>query len=121
MHDLAGEVLTEKKAKAIISENPETIAGLTTKITEMQEIVNKKFGGWCDRWCDNGVKELREDAKKYFTDIQTLETLGKGTILGDLNSQIEKDKKDIKFLQKELYHVSNELKDLKRRNGFLDF
>ena len=114
MRDLAGEVLTEKKAKAIISENPETIAGLTTKITEMQEIVNKKYGGWCD----NGVEELREDAKKYFKDI---ETLGKGTILRDLNNQIKEYKTDITFLQQELDHVSNELKDLKRRNGFLDF
>jgi hypothetical protein len=114
MHDLAGEVLTVDKAKAIISENPETIAGLTTKITEMQEIVNKKYGGWCD----NGVKELREDAKKYFNDI---ETLGKGNILRDLEHQIETDTTLIEFLQKELDHVSKELKDLKRRNGFLDF
>ena len=101
MHDLAGEVLTVDKAKAIISENPETIAGLTTKITEMQEIVNKKYGGWCD----NGVKELREDAKKYFNDIETLETLGKGTILGDLNNQIKEYKTDITFLQQELKFV----------------
>ena len=108
------KVLSPEEAKALISKHSTKIKKLTKKITEMQEIVNKKYGGWCD----NGVKELREDAKKYFNDI---ETLGKGNILRDLEHQIETDTTLIEFLQKELDHVSKELKDLKRRNGFLDF
>ena len=112
------KVLSPEEAKALISKHSTKIKKLTKKITEMQEIVNKKYEHGLMCWWSSGVKELREDAKKYFNDI---ETLGKGNILRDLEHQIETDTTLIEFLQKELDHVSKELKDLKRRNGFLDF
>lgn len=99
------KVLSPEEAKALISKHSTKIKKLTKKITEMQEIVNKKYEHGLMCWWSSGVKELREDAKKYFNDIETLETLGKGTILGDLNNQIKEYKTDITFLQQELKFV----------------
>ena len=95
-------LLSPKEAKALISEHTQIIAKLTKKIAGMWEIVNKKYEHGLMCWWSDGVEELREDAKKYFKDIETLKILGKGTILRDLKHQIEIDKEEIISLQTEL-------------------
>lgn len=95
-------LLSPKEAKALISEHTQFIADLTKKIAGMREIVNKKYEHGLMCWWDDGLEELREDAKKYFNDI---DTQSKGNILRDLEHQIKKDKKHIKILQQELKFV----------------
>lgn len=112
MLDLDGNFLTVAQAEAQISENQETIKTLTKQMTGMQEIRDRKYGGWC---CDDGIIQLREDAKK--SGLRNIDTQDKETILRDLKHQIKKYKEDIKKFEKVRDHVSKQLGDFKARNA----